>query len=345
MKAVASSIIILLLSICFNAGCLNPKEGAENKKLSDEELVAEALKGPERHFENFRFNPALEFHRRVADPPAFILKYVRELDKKEYTSYKVTEKELKIIEAAVKQLPPMLRRMLKERVLEVYFINDFLGSGMTDWLVDSAKKIYCVMYFNPVTLKMDMSEWLSYKEKTCFIMDDKDIDITVNAGNKYSAFLGILLHEAVHVADYALNITPYVEDNTRALSIVKGERIKESAFTKGIWNSLDTPAEKFDFKERRKISFYTLGGGPKLHISEAAAIYREFSATPFVSIYGSMSWAEDICEYLLFYHLTRRLGQPYVLTVLRNGNAMYTLEPMKSAAVQKRGAFMEQFYK
>jgi hypothetical protein len=345
MRVITSPIIILLFYFCFYTGCLTPKESSENKHLSDKEIVAEALKDPEKHFENFRFNPDSEFHQRVTAPPHFILNYIMELDQKDYTSYKVTKEELKIVESSVKQLPPLLRRMLKEKVIEVYFINDFLGSGMTDWVVDSGKNLYFVMYFNPITLKMDMSEWLTYKEKTCFINDIKDMDISVNAGKKYSAFLGILLHEAVHVADYSKNITPFVEENTRALSADKGEKIKESPFIKGIWKNIDTAVDKFEFKERKKISFYSLGGGPKLKISDAVDLYKQLSASPFVSLYGSLSWSEDLSEYLLFYHLTLKLGQPYIITVLKNGNAVYLLEPMKNERVKERTAFLELFYK
>lgn len=216
---------------------------------------------------------------------------------------------------------------------------------MTDWLVDGSRNVYCVMYFNPITLKMDMSEWLTYKENTCFKKDTKDMDISINAGKKYSAFLGILLHEAVHVADYVTNITPFVEENTRALSAVKGEKINESAFVNGTWKNINLAEDKFDFKDRKKISFYGLGGGPKLKISDAVDIYKRLSAVPFVSLYGSMSWSEDLSEYLLFYHLTRKLEQPYVVTVLNNGKIVYILEPMKGEGVIKRAAFMELFYK
>ncbi|MCU0821531.1 MAG: hypothetical protein MUC95_03540 [Spirochaetes bacterium] len=345
MRILTLVFIVFFNFYFFYTGCLTPKESAEKKKLSDNELAAEALSGPEKHFDNFKFNPDSEYYQRVSDPPPFIMKYIRELDKKEYTSYKITKEDLEKIENSYRQLPSLLQRMLKERVLEIYFINNFMGSGMTDWLVDSGRKLYFVMYFNPITLKMNMSEWLIYKEKTCFIDDMSDMDISIDAGKKYSAFLGILLHEAVHVADYTIHITPFVEENTRILSVVNGEKIKESQFVNGTWVDIELPAGKFDFKEREKISFYGLGGSPKLKISDAVNIYAVLSSTPFVSLYGSMSWAEDLSEFLLFYHLTQKLGQPYTITVLKNGKSVYQLEPMKGPDVQKRIRLMDIFYK
>lgn len=127
MRAIMSSIITLLFLFSINIGCSNAEAPAENKKLSDKEIVAGALKGPERHFENFRFNPDLEFHQRVTDPPSFIVNYIRELDQKDYTSYKITKEELKTVERSVKQLPQLLKRMLKEKSNRSLFYKRFYG--------------------------------------------------------------------------------------------------------------------------------------------------------------------------------------------------------------------------
>lgn len=344
MNKIKNMIVLFIVTVFFQPGaCV--KGLLIDDKLTDEEIVAKAVSRPEKQFGNYKFNPDLKFSERVKEPPGFIMKYVRELDQKEYTHYMPRAKELKLMDKAFTHLPPLLKRMLDERLIEIYFINDFLGSGMTDWVVDKERNIYCVMYFNPVTVKMDMSEWLTWKEMTCFIKDNKDISVQIEAGEKYSAFTGILLHEAVHVADYVKHITPCVEDNTRALSAVKGEKIQDTPFVKGTWEGLSSPVNDFDFPGRKDISFYTLGGGPKIKISDARSLYESLSRTPFTSLYGSMSWAEDVAEFLLFYHLSQKMKQPYIISVLDKGKVVYSLQPMKGAGVRERFPDMDVFYR
>ncbi len=345
MKTIKYFIILLLLFISF-CSCTNLKYQTQSgNPTTEEELISKELSRPPRQFVNYEFNSDSAFIARVKEPPDFVMNYIREMDKKDYTFYEPAEEELKIIKKAFKHLPPFYKSVMKERVLGIYFINSFLGSGMTDWVVDNEKKIYCTLFFNPITLKMNMSEWLTYKEKTCFIRDTEDVDIEIKAGTIFNAFLGILLHESTHVVDYVKNITPFVENGTRALSIVKREEIKHAAFVKNIWRDIYLPETAFNFPQREDISFYGLGDGPNIKISSALEFYELFSNTPFASIYGSMSWSEDLAEFFMFYHLTRKLKQPYVITLLKNKKVVFSYEPMENKNVRKRFYLMESFYR
>ncbi len=162
---------------------------------------------------------------------------------------------------------------------------------------------------------------------------------------KHNAFLGILLHESTHVVDYVKNITPYTEQATKTLSRIKGEKIEKTPFIAEIWEELSLPKNRFNFKARKNVSFYGFKKGPKINISEAINTYKQLSSAPFASLYGAQSWAEDLAEFLTFYHLTQKLKQPYIIKVLRKGVDSCSLQPMKSEEVMKRFKMMEEFYK
>ena len=56
-------------------------------------------------------------------------------------------------------------------------------------------------------------------------------------------------------------------------------------------------------------------------------MYQGLSKTPFVSLYSCQMWAEDLAEFVAFYHLHHKLGQPYSISVLKNGKTVYRYEP------------------
>ena len=309
------------------------------KKFKKKELSKKV-----RKFESFSFNSKTPLLDRIKTPPPFILSFIRKMDGRNYTSYKPSKKEIQIINKSFSLLPPLMLKYIKERVIEIYFINDLWGSGMTDWLVDKNGKIFCVMYFNPMTLKKNMSEWLTYKERTCFKKDHKDTLISIRGGVKYSGFLGILLHEGTHVIDYCKNITDYVEANTLRVRKYFNKKILITPFTKKIWQSIYKPSSKYDFPIRKKITFYGFSKGPKLKLSEAPTAYEQLSKTPFVSLYGGLSWAEELAELALFYHITKVLKQPYVIELKKNKQIVFSYEPGKSPAVKKRFLYIKQFY-
>ena len=85
-------------------------------------------------------------------------------------------------------------------------------------------------------------------------------------------------------------------------------------------------------------------GGQTLAIDQAEAVYASLRRTPFVSLYGSSNWYDDLAEYVALYHLTDVLGQPYRIVVRKEGKEVFTYEPMKSHIVRGRVGQMKRFY-
>ncbi len=295
---------------------------------------------PAHQYKNFTFDPQTSIVQRIKKKPDFILKYLADLDnRKDYTIYTPTKMETEIISDYINKLPPLNRKTMKERLLAVYFINNFTSSGLTEWVVDENGKMFAFMVFNPNVLKKNITELLSFKEITNFIQE-KNWDIILDCGTKYSGFFYILIHESTHIVDYVHRITPYTEPSLKNLY---PDMKTSTPFTLGYWNDYYKPDTEFAF--RSKITFYGIGKGPALKYSEAPEIYKNLAMSPFPTLYSSISWAEDIAEFVTFYHLTEKLHQKFSIQVYKNKKPVYTHEPMNSPLVRKRFDALQIFYK
>ncbi len=297
--------------------------------------------GPEpiHRFENYRFNRFDSIQSRVMLPPDMVLQYLRNLDgRPDYSGYLPAGQSMHDLEKAISLLPPLNRSLLNRRLLGIYFIPGFMGSGLTEWVADKKGTVYAFMVLNPVVLKSDISELLTIKENTCFINDDPGVSIRINAGNQYSGLLYILLHETIHLVDYIKNITPNVDDS---INKYQRKKIRSTPFTRDVWEAYDRPRVKYSFSGR--VSFYGINK-PKLRRSESLSVYRELSDSPFVSLYGSQSWAEDLAELATFYHITEILKQPYDIQVIRGTRILQSIRPMDSPNVRRRFSLLELLY-
>lgn len=298
---------------------------------------------PAKNLKNYDFDASVPLAARVKPAPPFVLEYLRAMDKAtSYSSYTPTPDELTLIEAYAAQLPRLNREALNSRVIGIYFVNNFLGSGMTDYVLDDKKNMFTILIFNPATLKNDMSTWMTIRENSCFIRNDQRVTVTVKCGNLYVGFMYALLHESSHVVDYLNQTTPYVDKDAKLLKA--GNVPSATAFTRGVWKDFDTPIRKYDFPERKQATFYGLGNGPKLAITDAPKIYEQLRETPFVSLYGSQAWPEDFAEFATWYHFTQKLGQPYEITYSDGTNPPKVLRPMESSIVRERVSRIQMLY-
>lgn len=295
---------------------------------------------PIHQFKNYSFNPASTLISRVTEAPVFVLKHLRELDSRDsYTNYIPDKSEITTISQYLNLLPELNKAVLRERLIAIYFINNFHGSGLTDWVLDEKGKFYTFMVFNPETLKYNISKWLTYRENSCFKKDSIDISISVDCGTRFSGFMYALLHESTHAVDYVKNITPYVEESLKRVGPYRGE---STLFTRSIWKEINKPEISYEFSPRESLTFYEFKG-PRINISESIETYRKLSKTPFVSLYGSISWTEDIAEFVFFYHLTEKLKESYRINIHNKKRLIFSLEPMKSSLVIKRIPSIEEF--
>lgn len=303
--------------------------------------VRERVKAiPYKRFENYSFDPSLPLIDRVEKVPDIVLSYYRKMDEApSYAAYAPSREEMREIERCLAALPGVHRRVLEEKLLGIYFIDNFLGSGMADYVLDEDDDMYLILIFNPLTLKAGLSEYVSYKENTCFVQDDPAIEIEIELGDSYSGFMYILMHETTHCIDYIERFTPFVEPH---LAELQGRGGHDTSFSGTVWEAYDKVRENVPFAYKDRVTFYGFCGGPKLKLSEAVEVYRGLARTPFVSLYSSFNWAEDFAEYVTYYYFVHGLGLKYRITVRKNGTVLYRYEPLKKEEIRDRSGLIDK---
>ncbi|MEE9465919.1 MAG: hypothetical protein V3W14_10145 [Candidatus Neomarinimicrobiota bacterium] len=309
------------------------------------EWIDGVLEGPERQLANYGFDPASSVISRVKTPNRHFLAYIQTVEPQAKPAQVPSDEELELIEGAINLLPPLLGQIARESVIEITFVENLGSSGWTDWVVDDQGDLYCVVAIDRQVLSMGLGKWLELRENTCFNEDSTGITIEIDTGTKYTGFLGILLHELTHAADCILNITPFVEPSIYALNVKQQKGLRASyPYIEDVWEDMYTPVSSYDFALRDSLTFYRSAGSRKLAAADAVLVFEQLEATPFVSLFGSRNWAEDLAEMVMFYHLTQVLDQPYTITITEKRKQISIHQPMQHEAARARFAHMQMFY-
>lgn len=294
---------------------------------------------PAKQFALYTHNPDSTIVSRVRLAPAYLMDYLRNMDGNPgYQPYQPDGEELKLLEEYLNFLPDSYHQVLKDRLLGIYFIKGLQGTGLADYVTGPQKQLYTILILNEGCIRTDISEWLTYRESSCFIKSDPLLKVEFRAGNQYKGLLYGLFHEMSHVYDYVTKVTPYVEPDLAA-------EIAETVFTKGIWKDYSRPTDAYNIPWRKDFTFYGFGGGPKLELKYAEAVYKDLTRTPFVSIYASKSWAEDYADSAFWYLYTMKLKQPFSVAILSNDSVLYEFKPEESPPVLSRLGTFRTFFK
>jgi hypothetical protein len=289
---------------------------------------------PAKDLESYEFDSSSPLIDRVKEAPDFVLTYLEDVmeGNQIYISYTPSETEMYQIQSYLDLLPQSYMQTLQERLIGIYFLDNWIGSGAADYVFDSDDEVYSYIVVNPEIMNHDASWWLTYRETSCFLSDDYEdngITITIDCGEEYTGLMLLLIHESSHIMDYVHHYTPYVVEGV-------GQSVSETDFIQDVWIDFEVPEEVTDFSLREYITFYGTNGGPLINTFEASELYNELKKTPFVSLYASLNWAEDFAEYCLWYYFTTELHQPYRIIVSRDGTVEMIYEPMESSLVRDR---------
>ncbi len=277
------------------------------------------------HFIN---NPA----ERISAAPEGVIKLFKEAGMSP-SDHEVTATEKTKVEKAFAALPPLHQKILKRHLHSISFMDNMPNTALTSPVeTHDSSKMYNIT-FRAGILHETISEWATQKENTCFEgSENPGYEIKIEAG-VLDAFLYVLLHEATHVVDAVLEITPHPQDR-EAL-------VKPTSFTKNIWHKMNVPTQSSTDSLLEKTRFRS---GKKVPVTLAPDIYKKLSKTPFVSLYGMASWFEDIAELESIYHLTEKMNQPFYIIVKKDNKEIFRFTPMKNKRVKKRLRNLTIFY-
>ncbi len=279
-------------------------------------------------------NPASPLESRVGDTPASVLKMFDETGGPAPTAHELTDTERAKVAAAFAALPPLHRRVLGERLRRVSFLDGMPNTALTSTANgDEPYRLFDITVRAGV-LGESVSDWLTWKERTCYDTAGSALSVTVEAGSM-DALLYVLLHEATHIVDIDLGLTPPFRQSP-------AEPPDATEFTRGVWSDRTTAADAYREASLQRL-VYRAGGSP-VPVTDATSVYAALLRTPFASLYGSTSWYDDLAELLSLYHLTEKLGQPFRIVVRDGDREIAAFEPMRSDLVRRRFAHMQRFY-
>lgn len=248
--------------------------------------------------------------------------------------HKLTDLEREKLNNAFAILPPLHQKILKKHLHSISFMDNMPNIALTSPVETSdSLKMYNIT-FRAEILNQTISEWTTWKENTCYEKStDSQYQVTIEAGN-LDAIIYVLLHEATHVLDGVLNLTPHLNKK----DVWEGSK----AFTQNVWDKYNEPSENVIKPLLETVLFRS---GKPIEVSYAPEVYKAIQKTPFVSLYSTASWFEDLAEALTIYHLTEKMKQPYKVVVLKNGIQEVLYEPSKNKSVKKRQNYLQIFYR
>ncbi len=289
---------------------------------------------PAKKMENYSFLPDSPLIDRIDISSDIVLDYMKNMDKDDtYSIYKLSEVELQQFGYYLQLLPVTYKKILQERLLGIYFIENLLGSGLADSVVAGSDEIYSILILNPIVLKKSLTELLTYKENTCFNNDNENIGLEIKVSDDYLGLLYILLHESTHIVDYIKGITPFVEPDMVKLY---GENKDASPFTTEYWDDYRQFKDSIPGRYRGKINFYSNMKNLKISNTEILEVYSDFSKTPFATLYSYSNWAEDLADYCTVYYLTRIMKLDYRICIYNKNEQVFTYEPFNNPLILER---------
>jgi hypothetical protein len=281
-------------------------------------------------------DPASPLESRIKDTPVAVLKMFEGAGGAAPTAHALTGEERRKLSTAFAALPPLHRRVLGERLRIISFLDGMPNTALTSTVnPDQPYRLFDITVRAGI-LREDVSEWLTWKERTCYEAAGSPLSVSVEAG-KLDAILYVLLHEATHVLDSCLRITPALRSG--------GQPAREASaggFIEGVWSEPTIPSPRYRDPLLERVRFRA--GGQTLAIDQAESVYTALRRTPFASLYGSSNWYDDLAEYVALYHWTEVLKQPYRIVIRREGEEVFIYEPMKSDLVRGRVGQMKRFY-
>jgi len=146
--------------------------------------------------------------QRIHIAPESVFKMFREAGTKP-ANHILTPAEKEKLNKAFAHLPPLHQRILKKHLLSISFMDNMPNTALTSPVDTGGKTKMFNITFRAGLLGENISQWATWKENTCFKQEaDSNFRIRVEGG-EMDAIIYVLMHEATHIVDVVMNITPH----------------------------------------------------------------------------------------------------------------------------------------
>ena len=222
---------------------------------------------------------------------------------------------------------------LKTKTYPYLFVENLIGAGITDWVInrETGEQFYTIM-LNPRLFHMSAKSWLEYRANSMFTGGDYHISYA-NIPH-VSALTYALLHETAHIIDFEQRHTPIVDPLIREYRDVSNS---PTAFTQHIWHDYSQPEPAYDFAYRDQLNAYHLSvKRGYINNAKLPEIFTSLSQRPFVTLYASLSWAEDFADLSALYYLQNMGETPLRLQLKKGKETITDIMPLSSPLNQQR---------
>jgi hypothetical protein len=151
------------------------------------------------------FNPATRLTDRVQDTPTAMVRLFEEAGMSP-RAHVLTATERRLVANTIAALPPLHRRVLKAHLRSLSFLDNMPNTALTSTVESTAPDPLFDITIRAGILQQTASEWLTKKERTCFVPNDSTLQVAIEAGVRPALDYG-LLHEATHLVDATLKLT------------------------------------------------------------------------------------------------------------------------------------------
>ena len=310
-----------MLLIC-TAQCSNKNKSNDASRRTKEQIQ-----------KIYELDPQTVIEGRVQNTSDHVLKIFEQAGMNP-KAHELTPSERKVVDQAFAMLPPLHKKVLKDHLRGISFLDNMPVSAMTSPVNDNDEFKLFDITFHASILKQTASEWLTEKERSCFSKNNSAISVSIEAGS-INALVFVLFHEATHIVDGATGILPQQWKNGNEKSVVP-------AVAANTWSNWLNLLPSFQNSLLNTTRYRK--GGKIFTMEEALPVYSALKRTPLVSLYSTSNWHEDLAEYLTVYHFTHKLGQPFCITLKENDKVILSYKPMESDLVKSRLDIMDLFY-
>lgn len=225
----------------------------------------------------------------------------------------LTAEELKILSTVLGQMPKPFVALLDKHLLAFHFESGNQESNrFYSPLPTSISQNYIVMSLSRDLFTQSACDFLNVREQALFSNDEflSEYGVEILTDKNIKAIWFVLMQKTAEFYRRTHSIGEYTDD---------------------VWENFYQPIPQFTFEFRDSIK--TQIRNVQLSIQKAEKAYRHLAMTPFVSLSGSQSIADDFVESVTLYYLTHKLGSQYQITTFKSGQKSFIYSPFENGKV------------
>ena len=262
-------------------------------------------------------------HERHGTAPKELLDYVARVNGRAAHAVQADTGFVDDVAAALHELPAVVRALLQDNFLGVYFVSGLGSSAATDIVIaaDGAFLGIAVALDVDAVAGRNANEWASWRENMPFKPAAFRVAVRIANGdedNRKNAIQFLLLHEIGHVLAAGRGLVPdwWLPQDQLGSSA-------DYAFLPISWqlaaDGSSMPLPHNDFPLRARLNYY---GEAHLSADDIMPAYRALLQTDFFTMYSALSPEEDFSEAFALYVHTELMQKPYFVRIYENNRLL-----------------------